>query len=171
MDNNQNKQQGQLQIDLPQDVVQGIYSNFAIISHSSSEFVVDFAALLPGLPKAQVRSRVLLAPEHAKRLLAALEIFYVRRADIRYHRNIGERYFGKVRYLAQRRHSHFDYGGTVTIVQSEKRFGQSDFVVVVGFCLANGVFCAEHGAYCFLGRRFADASRHGDHFHVEFFAV
>ena len=73
MDNNQNKQQGQLQIDLPQDVVQGIYSNFAIISHSSSEFVVDFAALLPGLPKAQVRSRVLLAPEHAKRLLAALQ--------------------------------------------------------------------------------------------------
>lgn len=65
--------QGQLQIDLSQEVSQGVYSNFAIISHSSSEFVVDFATLLPGLPKAQVRSRVLLAPEHAKRLLAALQ--------------------------------------------------------------------------------------------------
>jgi hypothetical protein len=70
--NNQSKQ-GQLQIDLPQDMVQGVYSNFAIISHSSSEFVVDFASLLPGIQKAQVRSRVVLAPEHAKRLLAALQ--------------------------------------------------------------------------------------------------
>ena len=73
MDNNNQNKQGQLQIDLSQEVSKGIYSNFAIISRSSSEFVVDFAALLPGLPKAQVRSRILLAPEHAKRLLAALQ--------------------------------------------------------------------------------------------------
>lgn len=72
MENDQNKQ-GQLQIDLPQDVAHGVYANFAIISHSSSEFVVDFAALFPGIPKAQVRSRIVLAPEHAKRLLAALQ--------------------------------------------------------------------------------------------------
>ena len=74
MDNKQDNQQGQqLQIDLPQEVAQGVYSNFAIISHSSSEFVVDLATLMPGVPKATVRSRVLLAPEHAKRLIQALQ--------------------------------------------------------------------------------------------------
>ena len=74
MDNNQNKPQGQqLQNDLPQDVAKGNYSNFAIISHSSSEFVIDFARLLPGVPKAQVATRVLITPEHTKRLLAALQ--------------------------------------------------------------------------------------------------
>ena len=72
MAENENKQ-GQLQIELPQDVAQGEYANFAIITHSSSDFVIDFARVLPGLPKAQVKSRVVLAPEHAKRLLAALQ--------------------------------------------------------------------------------------------------
>jgi hypothetical protein len=62
-----------LQLDLPQDVAQGEYANFAIITHSSSDFVIDFARVLPGVPKAQVKSRVLLAPEHAKRLLIALQ--------------------------------------------------------------------------------------------------
>ncbi len=60
------------QLDLPQDVAQGEYANFAIITHSSSDFIVDFARILPGVPKAQIRSRVILAPEHAKRLLHAL---------------------------------------------------------------------------------------------------
>lgn len=72
MDNNQKSQQQGLQIDLSPEVSKGIYSNFAIISHSKNEFVADFAMLLPGMPKAQVGSRVILAPEHAKRLLAAL---------------------------------------------------------------------------------------------------
>ena len=54
-------------------VAMGEYANFAIITHSSSDFIVDFARVMPGLPKAQVRSRVILAPEHAKRLLAALQ--------------------------------------------------------------------------------------------------
>lgn len=71
MDNNKN-QQG-LQLDLPQDVAQGKYANFAIITHSSSDFILDFARMLPGLPKPQVNSRVILAPEHAKRLLLALQ--------------------------------------------------------------------------------------------------
>ena len=71
-ENNQNMQ-GQLQIELPQDVAMGVYSNFALIAHSSAEFTVDFATMLPGVPKATVRSRVLMAPEHAKRLLAALQ--------------------------------------------------------------------------------------------------
>ena len=73
-DNNQNNnQQGGLQMELPQDVAQGQYANFAMITHSSSDFVLDFARILPGVPKAQVKSRVILAPEHAKRLLAALQ--------------------------------------------------------------------------------------------------
>ena len=72
MNDNEQKQQG-LQIELTPDKAQGEYVNFAIITHSSSEFVVDFARMLPGLPKAQVRSRVVLAPEHAKRLLSALQ--------------------------------------------------------------------------------------------------
>jgi len=72
MNENDQKQQG-LQLELSPDVAQGEYANFAIISHSPSEFVVDFARVLPGLPKAQVRSRVILAPEHAKRLLGALQ--------------------------------------------------------------------------------------------------
>ncbi len=71
MDEN-NKQQG-LQMELPQDVAQGEYANFAIITHSSSDFVIDFARVLPGVSKAQVKSRVILAPEHAKRLLGALQ--------------------------------------------------------------------------------------------------
>ncbi|GAB6983242.1 DUF3467 domain-containing protein [Prevotella dentasini] len=79
MDNNNQNQQGQqLQIDLSPEVAKGVYTNFQIISHSSSEFVVDFATLLPGVPKASVTSRVILAPEHAKRLLAALQENVVR---------------------------------------------------------------------------------------------
>ena len=73
MYNNQNKQQGQFQMELPQDVAQGEYANFAIITHSSSDFILDFARMLPGVPKPMVKSRVILAPEHAKRLLMALQ--------------------------------------------------------------------------------------------------
>lgn len=78
MNDNEKNKQGQLQIELPQEVAQGEYANFAIITHSSSDFVIDFARVLPGLPKAQVKSRVLLAPEHAKRLLGALQENVVR---------------------------------------------------------------------------------------------
>lgn len=61
-----------LNIELKEDVAQGTYSNLAIITHSSSEFVVDFVRVMPGMPKAEVKSRVILTPEHAKRLLSAL---------------------------------------------------------------------------------------------------
>ena len=71
MDTNDSNNNG-FQLELPQDVAQGQYANFAIITHSSSEFILDFARILPGLPKATVKSRVILAPEHAKRLLQAL---------------------------------------------------------------------------------------------------
>ena len=63
----------QINIELKEEVAQGTYSNLAIITHSSSEFVVDFVRIMPGLPKADVKSRIILTPEHAKRLLLALK--------------------------------------------------------------------------------------------------
>lgn len=73
MDNKNTQAGPQVQIDLSQDMAKGVYSNFAIISHSHAEFVVDCASMLPGQPKAQVVSRIVLAPEHAKRLAMALQ--------------------------------------------------------------------------------------------------
>ncbi len=64
--------ESQLNIELNEEIAEGIYSNLAIISHSHSEFVVDFIALMPGVPKAKVKARIILTPEHAKRLLGAL---------------------------------------------------------------------------------------------------
>ena len=64
---------GQLQIELKEEVAQGTYANLAIITHSSSEFILDFVRVMPGVPKAGVQSRIIVAPEHAKRLLRALE--------------------------------------------------------------------------------------------------
>ena len=61
-----------LNIELTEDTAQGIYSNLAIINHSPSEFVVDFVQMMPGIKKAKVRSRVILTPQHAKRLNKAL---------------------------------------------------------------------------------------------------
>jgi hypothetical protein len=63
----------QISIELKEDVAQGTYSNLAIITHSTSEFVLDFVRVMPGVPKAEVKSRVILTPEHAKRLLHALK--------------------------------------------------------------------------------------------------
>ena len=65
--------ENQFQIELKPEVAEGTYANLAVISHSSSEFVVDFVRVLPGLPKGQVKSRVILTPEHAKRLMLALQ--------------------------------------------------------------------------------------------------
>lgn len=64
--------QGQINIELDEQVAEGIYSNLAIINHSNSEFVVDFVTLMPGVPKAKVKSRIILTPQHAKRFLKAL---------------------------------------------------------------------------------------------------
>jgi hypothetical protein len=66
-------QQHQLNIELSDEVGQGIFSNLAIITHSPTEFIVDFIRVMPGLPKAKVKSRVILTPEHAKRLMHALQ--------------------------------------------------------------------------------------------------
>lgn len=70
---NQEKNDGQLKIELTPEVAEGIYANLAIITHSSAEVVLDFIRVLPGVPKANVKSRIVLAPEHAKRLLFALQ--------------------------------------------------------------------------------------------------
>ena len=66
------KNNNQLQIELKEEVAQGTYANLAIITHSSSEFIVDFVRVMPGLPKAGVQSRIVLTPEHAKRLMYAM---------------------------------------------------------------------------------------------------
>lgn len=65
--------QNQINIELTEEVGQGTYANLAVITHSSSEFVLDFVRIMPGLPKAKVQSRIILTPEHAKRLMGALQ--------------------------------------------------------------------------------------------------
>jgi len=67
------KNPSQISIELNEEVAQGTYSNLAVITHSVSEFVIDFIRIMPGVPKAQVKSRIILTPEHAKRLVAALQ--------------------------------------------------------------------------------------------------
>ncbi len=67
------KKEKQLNIELNEDVAEGVYSNLAIITHSNAEFVVDFVRIMPGVPKAKVKSRIVLTPEHAKRLMLALQ--------------------------------------------------------------------------------------------------
>jgi hypothetical protein len=66
------KNENQMQIELKEEVANGIYANLAVIAHSSSEFVMDFINMMPGVAKSQVRSRVIMAPEHVKRLAMAL---------------------------------------------------------------------------------------------------
>ncbi len=67
------KKDNQVNIELGEEIAEGIYSNLAIITHSNSEFVVDFVKMMPGIPKAKVKSRIILTPQHAKRLLRALQ--------------------------------------------------------------------------------------------------
>lgn len=72
-DNQSSQKDGHLNIELNEDVAEGIYSNLAIINHSVSEFVLDFIKIMPGVPKARVKSRIVLTPQHAKRFLKALQ--------------------------------------------------------------------------------------------------
>jgi len=65
--------QNQINIELSEEVAEGVYANLAMIAHSNSEFVIDFIRLMPVVPKAKVKSRVVITPEHAKRLLKALK--------------------------------------------------------------------------------------------------
>jgi hypothetical protein len=63
----------QINIELSEEMAEGVYANLAMIAHSNSEFVIDFIRLMPGVPKAKVKSRIILTPEHAQRLLQALK--------------------------------------------------------------------------------------------------
>ena len=71
-DKSKDSKQGQINIELDEKIAEGTYSNLAIINHSVSEFVVDFINIMPGTPKSKVKSRIILTPQHAKRLLKAL---------------------------------------------------------------------------------------------------
>ena len=73
MSDSENKQKGQINIELDASVAEGTYYNLAIINHSVSEFVVDFVNIMPGIPKSKVKSRIILTPQHDKRLSKALQ--------------------------------------------------------------------------------------------------
>ena len=66
------EQKNQINIELTEDISEGTYANLAVISHSQSEFVFDFIRVVPNVPKAKVKSRVIMNPQHAKRLMRAL---------------------------------------------------------------------------------------------------
>ena len=72
MSDNKTQKPNQINIELDENIAQGIYSNLAIINHSQSEFVLDFVSVMPGVPKSKVKSRIVLTPQHAKRLLKAI---------------------------------------------------------------------------------------------------
>ncbi len=61
-----------IDIELSEEIAEGIYSNLAIITHSQAEFIIDYVRILPGIPKGKVKSRIIMTPQHAKRLLLAL---------------------------------------------------------------------------------------------------
>jgi len=69
---NMNEKKGNINLELDENLAQGTYSNLALINHSVSEFVVDFINIMPGVPKAKVKSRIILTPQHAKRFSKAL---------------------------------------------------------------------------------------------------
>ncbi|MCC5920026.1 MAG: DUF3467 domain-containing protein [Cyclobacteriaceae bacterium] len=96
-------QKNQLNIELPQDIAEGVYVNLAMIAHSNSEFVLDFIRTMPGVPKAKVKSRVVMTPEHAKRLLYALQ------ENIKKY----EKSFGSVRQSEGAPKFPINFGGTM----------------------------------------------------------
>lgn len=85
MNTNDEQQPQQINIELGEKEAEGIYSNLAIISHSPAEFIIDYTRILPGVPKARVLSRIVMTPQHAKLLLAALNDNI-----IRYEQQYGE---------------------------------------------------------------------------------
>lgn len=93
----------QINIELSEEIAEGVYANLAMIAHSSSEFVVDFIRLMPGVPKAKVKSRIVITPEHAKRLLIALED----------NVNKYENTFGEIKQAEEAPRFPMNFGGTV----------------------------------------------------------
>ena len=93
----------QINVELSDDIAEGIYSNLAMIAHSNSEFVIDFIRLMPGVPKAKVKSRIIMTPDHAKRLLAALK------DNLEKY----EQAFGKIKNGEEPPHFPMNFGGTL----------------------------------------------------------
>lgn len=73
MENKEQKGNTSLNIELTEEAAEGTYSNLVMIAHSPEEFILDFIRVMPGVPKARVKSRVIVTPSHAKRLLGALQ--------------------------------------------------------------------------------------------------
>ena len=93
----------QINIELSEEIAEGEYANLAMIAHSNSEFVIDFIRLMPGIPKAKVKARIVITPEHAKRLLAALS------DNIQKY----EESFGAIKQSQQLPSFPMNFGGTV----------------------------------------------------------
>ena len=70
--NKKKDNKGKINIELDEKIAEGTYSNLAIINHSVSEFVIDFISIMPGSPKNKVKSRIIITPQHAKKLSKAL---------------------------------------------------------------------------------------------------
>ena len=96
-------QPNQINIELSEDIAEGVYANLAMIAHSNSEFVIDFIRLMPGVPKAKVKSRVVITPEHAKRLINALQ------DNIKKYENT----FGPIKQSEEAPKYPINFGGTV----------------------------------------------------------
>lgn len=103
MDDKKENLQNQINIELTEEVAEGVYSNLAMIAHSNSEFVIDFIRLMPGVPKAKVKARIVVTPEHAKRLLAALN------DNIRRYEEV----FGDIKQSEEAPRFPMNFGGTV----------------------------------------------------------
>jgi len=100
----ENQEQGnQINIELSEDMAEGIYSNLAMIAHSNSEFVIDFIRLMPGVPKAKVKSRIVMTPEHAVRFLQALKDNLDRYQET----------FGDIKDMSDMPKIPFNFGGTM----------------------------------------------------------
>jgi hypothetical protein len=97
------EQESQISIELSEEIAEGVYANLAMISHSPSEFVIDFIRLMPGVPKARVKSRIIVSPEHAKRLLSALK------ENVEQY----EANFGKIKNVSNESGFPFNFGGAI----------------------------------------------------------
>lgn len=95
--------ENQINIELSEEIAEGVYANLAMIAHSNSEFVIDFIRLMPGVPKAKVKSRIIITPEHAKRLLVALK------DNIRKY----EESFGPIKQTDDTFNFPMNFGGTI----------------------------------------------------------
>lgn len=99
-------EKNELSLELRPEVATGTYSNLAIITHSHSEFIIDFAGMLPGMPKPNITNRIIMNPEHAKRLLIALQDNVKK-----YESNFGPIDMGVRQNAPQTEGGTFDFGG------------------------------------------------------------